>query len=79
MGLLFWGVMPPTKTSTTQTRPGLCSDCRHARRIESDRGSTFVLCQRALTDSRFRKYPRLPVLACPGYEQTHEPKAQSSG
>lgn len=41
----------------------------HAQRIESDRGSIFFLCQLALTDPRFQKYPRLPVLSCIGYEQ----------
>jgi hypothetical protein len=54
-------------------RPGLCQDCIHARRIESDRGSVFFLCQLALTDPRFQKYPRLPVLSCPGYEQKTAP------
>jgi hypothetical protein len=39
------------------------------RRVESDRGSSFVLCQLALTDDRFQKYPRLPVLSCVGYEK----------
>lgn len=58
-----------SETSTTQTWPGLCQDCMHARRIESDRGSIFFLCQLALTDARFQKYPRLPVLSCIGYEQ----------
>jgi hypothetical protein len=48
---------------------GLCGDCTHARRIESERGSVFVLCQLALTDSRFPKYPRLPVLTCDGYQK----------
>ena len=47
---------------------GLCADCAHIRRIESDRGSVFFLCQLALTDDRFRKYPRLPVLECAGYQ-----------
>jgi len=47
---------------------GLCATCTHVRRIESDRGSEFFLCQLALTDDRFRKYPRLPVLECAGYE-----------
>jgi hypothetical protein len=51
-------------------QPGLCADCTHARRIESDRGSVFYMCQLALTDSRFRKYPRLPVLSCAGYESS---------
>jgi hypothetical protein len=30
--------------------------------------STFVLCARGLTDPAYAKYPRLPVLGCPGYE-----------
>jgi hypothetical protein len=47
---------------------GLCANCVHVRRIESDRGSVFFLCELALTDKRFRKYPRLPVLSCDGYE-----------
>ena len=43
------------------------------RRIESDRGSKFYLCQRSATDPSFPKYPRLPVLQCVGYEEhAHE-------
>ena len=38
------------------------------RQILSDRGSTFYLCERAATDPKFPKYPRLPVLQCSGYE-----------
>lgn len=49
-------------------RAGLCATCTHVRRIESDKGSIFFLCQLALKDDRFRKYPRLPVLQCEGYE-----------
>ena len=48
---------------------GLCEDCRHSKRIESGRGSTFRLCLLHETDARFAKYPRLPVLRCPGYEK----------
>jgi len=47
---------------------GLCADCRHARRIDSRRGSSFLLCGRAADDPRYVRYPRLPVLRCPGYE-----------
>jgi hypothetical protein len=47
--------------------PGLCKNCFYSRRIESDRGSVFFLCQLAFEDERFKKYPRLPVLACSGY------------
>src|SRR5258706_3431385 len=46
---------------------GLCSDCTHARRIESDRGSIFILCQFSSVDPTFPKYPRLPVLSCSAY------------
>lgn len=48
---------------------GLCADCRFMRRIESDRGSLFYMCERSATDARFPKYPRLPVLQCVGYER----------
>jgi len=53
---------------------GLCFDCRHARVIRSDRASIFYLCRLSATDPRFAKYPRLPVLSCPGY-QKQEPAA----
>lgn len=47
---------------------GLCAACRQARRVESDRGSVFWRCMRAASDTRFAKYPHLPVLRCPGFE-----------
>ena len=47
---------------------GLCASCRHVRRVESSRGSTYYLCGLAAADPRFVKYPALPVLSCPGYE-----------
>lgn len=49
------------------TAPGLCADCVHALRIESARNSVFILCSLSLTDARFPKYPRLPVLSCSGF------------
>jgi hypothetical protein len=49
---------------------GLCARCRHGRTIESARGSTFTLCQKAKTDPAFPKYPRLPVVRCRGFEAT---------
>ena len=48
---------------------GLCGSCRHARVIESDKGSVFVRCELSLVDSAFAKYPRLPVLLCVGYQR----------
>jgi hypothetical protein len=50
-------------------RAGLCADCAHARRIESARGSEFILCQLSLSNPRFPKYPPLPVLRCPGFKR----------
>jgi hypothetical protein len=52
---------------------GLCADCIHARHIESDRQSVFILCELSLTNPRFSKYPRLPVLACEGYKKKSTP------
>lgn len=56
---------------------GLCRTCRHSRVIVSDRGSRFYLCQRSKTDPRFPQYPRLPVIACPGYEPRQAPDAEA--
>jgi len=58
---------------------GLCDSCRHARRIVNDRGSVFVLCELSRTDSRFPRYPRLPVVACTGFEPAPPPEVDASG
>jgi hypothetical protein len=51
------------------------------RRMESDRGSVFYLCWLSASDTRFAKYPRLPVLECAGYQSltAGEPEAHRSG
>jgi hypothetical protein len=48
---------------------GLCARCVHAERIESAKGSTFVLCALSRENPAFKKYPPLPVRACAGFEQ----------
>ena len=48
---------------------GLCRDCSHGKRIETRHGSVFLLCLRSIDDDRYRRYPRLPMVACPGYER----------
>jgi hypothetical protein len=58
--------------------PGLCADCAFSRTVDSGR-SVFYLCQRALTDPRFSKYPPLPVLSCPGYERRPPPPDDEAG
>ena len=47
---------------------GLCDSCRHQRLVPNTRGSTFSLCERSKTDPAYPRYPRLPVVECPGYE-----------
>ncbi len=56
---------------------GLCSQCKHSRAVENTRGSTFFMCELSSTDQRFPKYPRLPVLACDGFEE-NKPSQDSS-
>jgi hypothetical protein len=46
---------------------GLCATCAHVETIRSGRGSIFCRCLLSTRDPRFLKYPRLPVLVCPGY------------
>jgi hypothetical protein len=56
-------------------KAGLCDSCRHQKIVRSGRGSVFSMCERSKTDERFPKYPRLPVLECPGYERREGPRA----
>jgi hypothetical protein len=54
---------------------GLCDTCRHQQVVPNTRGSVFSLCRRSRDEpDRFPRYPRLPVLRCPGY-QRGEPTA----
>jgi len=46
---------------------GLCAACRHASVLAS-KSSAFLRCGKAALDPSFPKYPRLPVVACRGYE-----------
>jgi len=59
-----WGCVPE---NMDRIGAGLCETCQHSRIIVSDRGSVFYLCELSFRDSRFRKYPGLPVLECSGY------------
>lgn len=53
-------------------KAGLCRSCLFVRRVLTIRGSTFYLCRRSEEDPRFAKYPRLPVVRCPGFERDPE-------
>ena len=47
------------------------------REIVTPKGSRFLLCQLAQTDSNYLKYPPQPVVRCDGYqrkEKTEEAK-----
>jgi hypothetical protein len=48
---------------------GLCDSCVHQQLVRNTRGSTFSLCRRSREDPAFPRYPRLPVLGCPGFER----------
>lgn len=52
---------------------GLCDSCRHQRLVPNTRGSVFSLCERSRTDPAYPRYPRLPVLSCPGFEPVPPP------
>ena len=54
--------------SLDRERVGLCFTCQHVRPVRTDRGAVYYQCQRAATDPRYAKYPRLPVIHCPGHE-----------
>jgi len=52
---------------------GLCQTCVHSRRVPNPRlGGFYWLCLLSETDLQYAKYPRLPVLQCPGYERVIE-------
>ncbi|HSZ13438.1 MAG TPA: hypothetical protein VK790_05330 [Solirubrobacteraceae bacterium] len=48
-------------------RAGLCETCAHQQLVRNTRGSTFSLCRRSREDPAYPRYPRVPVLECPGY------------
>ena len=54
---------------------GLCDACRHQRLVPNPRGSVFSLCERSREDPAFPRYPRMPVLICPGFERSPDPPA----
>jgi len=54
---------------------GLCNLCAHQRVVGNTRGSVFSMCERGVRTGekdQYPKYPRLPVLECPGYEPSAE-------
>jgi hypothetical protein len=64
--------------STQQGAAGLCDSCTHQRIVKNTRGSVFSLCERSRTDPDYPRYPRLPVLSCPGHEPRSSVREQSA-
>ena len=58
---------------------GLCVTCQHGRTVTSRKGSTFLFCRRSELDTRYPKYPPLPMVRCPGYEETRNGEGPSRG
>jgi len=61
------GVSPGQTPGSVAGPVGLCAGCSQARAVVSDRGSAFWRCDLSVSDPRFPKYPRLPVLRCAGF------------
>jgi hypothetical protein len=60
---------PSTSGQGRSPQVGLCASCEHQQLVRNTRGSTFSLCRRSRDDPGYPRYPRLPVLACAGYER----------
>jgi hypothetical protein len=47
---------------------GLCLTCRFVRLVPSLRDTTYYRCGRSDADPSYPRFPRLPVVRCPGHE-----------
>jgi hypothetical protein len=65
----LFGVEQPREPARRKPVPpvGLCETCVHRQLVPNTRGSVFYLCGRSRTEPQYERYPRLPVLKCPGY------------
>ena len=62
----------PESPSRLLADGGCCGSCRHAE-LKTAVRSVYVWCRRSKTDSRFPKFPQLPVIECPGHERFPRP------
>jgi len=51
----------------------LCLSCTFVKEVRGRRGQTYYLCRNA---ELAEKYPRQPVLRCPGYVRARRPTAE---
>jgi hypothetical protein len=50
-------------------RVGLCTTCMHGQRIDHPRGGAgYWRCGRSSSNPDYPRFPRLPVVRCPGHE-----------
>jgi hypothetical protein len=57
----------------------LCWSCAQVREVISGKGSRFLLCLLAQSDSRFPKYPPQPVLRCGEYKPRQDDATEDAG
>jgi hypothetical protein len=48
---------------------GLCGRCRFARTQVGSGGNRFWRCSRSDEDRDYPRYPRIPVITCPGFAE----------
>lgn len=46
---------------------GLCAGCAYAKALATKGGGRIILCGLSKDDPAYPRYPRLPVLSCPGH------------
>ena len=57
--------------------PSLCESCERMREVPTAR-SRFLLCELALADAEYPKYPPQPVVRCDGYQRKGEEKPDTT-
>jgi hypothetical protein len=57
----------PSGGDASEAEVGLCARCASASVQRNRRGSSFWRCRAADRDPRLRRYPPLPVRACPAW------------
>jgi hypothetical protein len=53
---------------------GLCAGCRYHSVVRSAKGKVFHLCEYAMKDLAYPKYPALPVNKCLGFSSAKHAK-----
>ena len=51
------------------TPPTLCVSCAFVRHVHGRRGQIYFLCR---NETIATKYPRQPIVTCPGYQPKHD-------